>query len=207
MRLRSFARVCGLIGLALAADAQAQWQYDARVFALLPPWCKYTPLYAPIVPGGQNQAEIRRWNNIMGPGNFRHMHHYCRGLEHTTRALYFERTKAGRDRELRHSVMEFDYVIERVHPAFAMLPEILSKKGENLMRLGLDEAGLRALHRAIELQGDYWPAHAALSDYYKAAGDLNRAREWVEQGLVSAPQAKPLQRRLEELDEIRPKKD
>ena len=136
----------------------------------------------------------------MGPKNFMHMHHYCKGLELTNHALYSARTKHDRDDGLRYSIGEFDYTIQRVAPDFAMLPEMLTRKGENLLRLGRAPEAVVELNRAIGLNPAYWPPYAALSDHYKAAGDLAAARDWLEKGLSATPDSKALKRRLAELD-------
>jgi Tfp pilus assembly protein PilF len=81
-----------------------------------------------------------------------------------------------------------------------LLPEILTRKGENLLRLGQAATALRELEQAAELKPDYWAPYAYMSDYYKETGDLKKARELLETGLSHAPDAKGLKRRLEELD-------
>jgi tetratricopeptide (TPR) repeat protein len=181
----------------------ADYEYDPKVFAFLPEWCKYTPLYAPVVPdqrtAAEVQREIQRLNQIMGPQNFRHLHHYCRGLFQATRARHFEKTGADRDRLLRDSIGEFDYVLQRVEPTFVLLPEILTKKGESLVSLRSPDA-IAPLQRAVELKPDYWPAYAALSDYFRDIGQLSQARQWLEKGLSAAPNASPLRRRLAEIE-------
>ena len=182
------------------SSAVAQRQFDPKQLAMLPPYCKYTQLYRQSVPGGSDPQQIERWSSLMGPENFIHLHHYCLGLEASNRALYFSSTKPDRDRELGESVREFNYVLERVSPEFALLPEILTRRGENLLRLGNGPQGLLDLSRAIELKPDDWPPYAALSDYYKSLGDLKSAREWVDKGLAAAPGTRALQRRLTELD-------
>jgi tetratricopeptide (TPR) repeat protein len=187
-----------LHGASAAAQA-TQYQFEAKQLAMLPPYCKYTQVFRENVPGGNDVQQIERWANALGAGNFLHLHHYCAGLENTNRALYFSSTKLDRDRELRTSLNEFDYVLARVTPDFALLPEILTKRGENLLRLGSGPQGLLDLNRAIELKPDHWPPYAALSDYYKALGDVASAREWAEKGLSAAPGTKALQRRLTEL--------
>ena len=183
-----------------SAVAQAtQYQFDPKQLAMLPPYCKYTQIYRENVPGGNDALQIERWASVLGAGNFSHLHHYCAGLENTNRALYFSSTKLDRNRELRSSLTEFDYVLARVTPDFALLPEILTKRGENLLRLESGPRGVLDLNRAIELKPDHWPPYVALSDYYKALGDLQAAREWAEKGLAAAPGTRALQRRLAEL--------
>jgi hypothetical protein len=181
----------------------AQRQFDAKQVAMLPPYCKYTQHYRDNVPGGGDPGQIARWAGVLGEKNFHHLHHYCYGLENSNRALYFSRTKQERDRELAQSVREFEYVLDRVTPDFVLLPEILTRRGENLLRLGNGPQGVVDLIRAIELKPDHWPPYAALSDHYKALGDFEAAWEWAERGLSAAPGTKALERRLAELDKTK----
>jgi tetratricopeptide (TPR) repeat protein len=182
------------------SSAAAQSQFDPKQLAMLPPYCKYTQIYRQNVPGGNDPQQIERWTSVLGQENFIHMHHYCLALESSNRALYFTSTKQDRDRELTTAVREFDYVVDRVTPDFALLPEILTRRGENLLRLGNAPQGVVDLNRAIALKPDHWPPYAALSDYFKALGDFASAREWAQKGLSAAPGTRALQRRLTELD-------
>jgi len=174
--------------------------YDRSEIYLLPVYCKYTPIFRERVPGGNNLAEIERLNRSMGEKSFMHMHHYCRGLMASNRASYLSRTPQDRLHNLGISINEFDYVIQRVPPDFALLPEMLTKRGENLTRLNRGEEGMLDFRRAIELKPDYWPAYAAMSDYYKEIGQDAKAREWLKKGLSVAPNTKALMLRLAELD-------
>jgi tetratricopeptide (TPR) repeat protein len=178
--------------------------YDPREVALLPRYCIHTQLFRNAVPGGYDQEEIKRWYSVMGP-SFNNMHHYCWGLMKTNRALLLARTPHFRRFYLNDSLQEFDYVIRSSPPDFGLLPEILTKKGENLIRLDRGPQGILELERAIELKPDYWPSYAALSDYYKTTGDLAKAREWLEKGLSVTPDVKALKRRLVEVDEAKDK--
>jgi hypothetical protein len=197
-RLFSTQICASLAGLLFATVANAQFQFDAVTLAKLPPYCRNALTYRDHVPGGNNKADIDRWFKVMG-GGFIHIHHYCSGLQLTNRALFESRTKVDRDRELRLSIPEFDYIIARVDSTFPLLPEILTKKGENLFRLEKDPAAIATLIRAIEVKGDYWPPYAALSDHYKEMGKLDEARNWLKRGLAASGGAKALERRLREL--------
>jgi tetratricopeptide (TPR) repeat protein len=188
-----------------AAAQESQYQLDPKQLAMLPPYCKYTQVFRDRVPGGNDRNQIERWGSVLGAENFHHLHHYCAGLGSTNRALYFSRAKQERNFELSQSVLEFNYVVERMPPDFVLLPEILTKRGESHLRLGDVVDGIRDLNRAIELKPDYWPPYAALSDYYKGIGDLGAAREWANKGLAAAPGVRALQRRLAELDKPRAK--
>lgn len=166
---------------------------------MLPRYCIYTQVFRDRVPGGNDQKEIARWSSAIGP-SFNNMHHYCWGLMNTNRALLLVRDQRWREFHLKYSIAEFDYVIRSATPDFRLLPEILTKKGENLIRLDRGPDGIVELQRAVELKPDYWPPYAALSDYYKNIDDFAKAREWLEAGLSVSPNTKALMRRLAELN-------
>jgi hypothetical protein len=188
----------GLVMALLAPmSVRAQYHYDERDVRMLPEFCKYAQDFSAKVPGGNNPAEIQRWKDLLG-STYHHIHHYCYGLVKTNRAT-MARTQQERMHLLGTSIGEFDYVIQHAPPDFVLLPEILTKKGENLIRVGQAPRGVVELQRAIVLKADYWPPYAAMSDYFKRAGDVNKARETLEKGLSAAPDAKALQRRLAEL--------
>jgi hypothetical protein len=176
-----------------------RYGYDPRELALLPRYCIHTQLFRDNVPGGNNPDEIKRWYLVMG-GAFHNMHHYCWGLMKTNRAIFLARSQQYRTFYLNSSITEFDYVIRAAPLDFKMLPEILTKKGENLIRLDRGPQGISELERAIALKPDYWPPYAAMSDYYRKIGDLAKAREWLEEGLSASPNTKALMRRLAELN-------
>jgi tetratricopeptide (TPR) repeat protein len=175
------------------------FQGDAREMAMIPPYCKYALIFRDNVPGGNDAARIRHWYDVMGP-TFHHIHHYCAGLIKTNRAVLLANTGNHRRFYLRDSINEFDYVIRSAPPDFVLLPEILTHKGENLLRLGDVAIAVRTLERAIELNAGYWPPYASLSDAYKALGNPTKARAVLQKGLAVAPEALALKRRLRELD-------
>ena len=192
-------RVFALLGaLLFASVANAQFQFDQATVAKLPPYCRNALVYRDQVPDGNNKAAIEQWFRVMG-GGFINIHHYCHGLQLTNRALFDSRTKMERDRALRLSIPEFDYVIQRADSTFSLLPEILTKKGENLFLLERDAEAIATLVKATEVRRDYWPPYAALSDHYKKIGKLDEARNWLKTGLAASAGAKALERRLREL--------
>jgi hypothetical protein len=180
--------------------------YDPREVAMLPRYCIYTQNFRDHVPGGNDQVEIDRFYAMWGQ-TFHALHHYCWGMMMTNRGSFLAQGMKLREFYWRDAINEFDYVLERASPDFILLPEILSKKGENLLRLGLAAQAIDTLTRAAEVKPDYWPPYAYLSDYYKEAGDLKKAREWLERGLSLSPNAKGLTRRLAELDEKETKRE
>jgi tetratricopeptide (TPR) repeat protein len=176
-----------------------RYAFDPRELALLPRYCLYTQLFAQNTQRSSHPEESKRWALAMGAG-FNHMHHYCWGLMYTNRALLLVRDQRTRALYLGNSIAEFDYAINRVPADFKLLPEMLTKKGENLIRLDRSAQGLFELERAIALKADYWPSYAAISDYYRSAGESAKARKWLEDGLSASPNTQALMRRLAELD-------
>ena len=187
------------MALFMPTNLGAQSLYELSEIPLLPEYCKYSQDFRDRVPGGNNSIEIERWRSILGI-TFTHIHHYCYGLVATNRATLYVRPSQERLRQLNKSIDDFDYVIQRAPPDFKLLPEIYTKKGENLIRLGRGPQGILELQFAIELKPEYWPPYGHISDYYKGRGDTEKAREWLEKGLGVAPNTRALMRRLAELD-------
>ena len=175
------------------------YAYDPREVAMLPRYCPYTQGFRDHVRGGNNPTEIQRWSSMLGQ-TFDAMHHYCYGLIKTNRGVILAPNEQSRRFYLNDAIGEFDYVLDHAPPDFVLLPEILMKKGENLIRLDQVGSGNQQLLRAIELKPDYWPPYAVMSDYYKKKGDLKNAREVLEKGLSASPDAKALKERLANLD-------
>ena len=216
--MRSHAWARPLSSLVLCAAASAVWTsawpqeipgyplnvdaYDPREVALLPRFCTFTQLFRDRVPGGNNRAEVDRWYAELGP-TFHHLHHYCWGLMKTNRATLLARSGQVRQFYLGDAIKEYDYVIERSPPSFILLPEILTKRGMNLVQLKKGPVAVIDFKRAIELNPQYWPPYGHLADYYKDSGSLKEAREVLDEGLKHAPDAVGLRRRLSELSEKR----
>jgi tetratricopeptide (TPR) repeat protein len=180
--------------------------YDPKEIYMLPVYCKYTPIFRDRVPGGNDIAQINRYNSTWGEPQFRHMHHYCRGLMASNRAAFLSRTPQDRGHNWAISINEFDYVIPRMPEGFPLLPEMHTKKAESLIRLDRGSEAVHELRRATEIKPNYWPAYATMSDYYKEKGNPAAAREWLEKGLSAAPDAKVLKQRLAELDAAKGKR-
>jgi len=208
--------VITLLGCSAVKDASAaahipgypdnvEYSFDPREVALLPHYCIYTRVFRTSIPGGNNKVEIDRWSAVMGPA-FNALHHYCWGLMKMNRALLLAKDKQVKAYYLRAANDDFDYVFRFASRDFVLMPEILTKKGENLIRLGRKVEGLAEINRALEIKQDYWPAYAALSDYYESTGDVAKARELLQKALTIAPDEKALNRRLADLDSTKAKK-
>jgi tetratricopeptide (TPR) repeat protein len=185
--------------LALAPiHAEAQYKYEQSLMHMLPLYCRYTQDFINRFSGTDRNTEQERWKASLGP-TFIHMHHYCYGLMAVNRAAFLAQDAIESRFNLNNSVSEFDYVIERAPLDFPMLPEILTKKGESLLKLNRDGEAMLQFERAIKIKPGYEPAYAAASDYYRDTRQLAKAREWLQKGLSAAPNAKTLKKRLAEL--------
>lgn len=173
--------------------------HDAREVALLPPYCMFTQLFRDNVPGGRDRVKAARWESVIGPDH-NHLHHYCWGLMKVNRARLLAQSEETRKFYFSDAVREFDYSIDRSSRGFVLLPEMLARKGEALLRIGQVPSALEALERAIELKPDYWPPYAFASDYFREAGNAARAREWLDRGVAAIPESQELKSRLASLD-------
>ncbi|SRR6266513_348500 len=201
-----FAAAGFALALLMPLQAEAQVSYEPSLVSRLPEYCKYTQLFRDNVPGGNNPAEIERLTRLMG-NTFIHMHHYCFGLMNVNRAAFLSNTRGDRLHNLNYSLLEFDYVIDRAPADFSLLPEILTRRGESLILLDRSAEAMLEFQRAIKIKADYTLPYAAMSDYYKGTGQLPKAREWLEKGLAAAPNARPLMRRMAELDRLKGKRE
>jgi len=161
--IRYLCQAAFALGSVLAASIPAHGQgvpgypddvrygFDPREVALLPRYCLYTQIFRETL-GTNNPNEFKRWTLVMG-SSFNNMHHYCWGLMNTNRALFLVHTERWRKYYFDMSIGEFNYVINRAPPDFKLLPEILTKKCENLIRLDRGPQGVLECERAIALSG------------------------------------------------------
>jgi tetratricopeptide (TPR) repeat protein len=185
--------------LALSCPARAQHKFTDQEIAMLPEYCITHP-YIQLKGGSSNPAASERWKTVIGPHPYAALHHYCWAQALTIRAKFFARTKQERYGALSMSIGDFDYVLNHVGGRyFILLPEILHKKGENLMELGQIGEAVSSFQQAMIAKPDYWPPYAAMSDHYKKTGDLEKAREWLAKALAIDPQHKALLLRQAEL--------
>ena len=192
---RSIAVAGLLVGLIAPAPVKADASnYRGPEVPMLPEYCMQDAKGV-----FWTQAERERWFRLLGD-MVRHIHHYCRGLAATNRALYFSKNANERYGHLTQSIPEIQYVIGNAKDDYPLMPEFLYRKGDNLLRLNRHQEGVDALTRAMELKPDYWPPYAAMSDHYKRLGDNKKAREWLDKALAIAPDAKALKARLDDLN-------
>lgn len=173
--------------------------YDEREVGRLPRYCRYTQDFRSAVKGGDDQAKISYWYSTLGQP-FHAMHHYCWGLMKLNRALFLARTDQSRTFYFGAAIAEFDYVLERSPDDFVLRPEMLTKKGQALIRLGRGPVAVPILEKAIELNPNYWPPYVQLSEHYKSSGQIGLARDTLQKALEQSPGVETLKQRLAELE-------
>jgi len=183
-----------LMALLAPVYVLAQIQWEAREIAQLPAYCKSNQALSKT----GDPAEVERWKSALGDA-YKAIHHYCWAQLATNRAK-LARTPQDRLSWLNHSIQDFEYVLNYSPRDFVLLPELLTKEGENLIEIGSASRAIPKLEMAIEVKPDYWPPYVVMSDYYKKLGDLKKAKEWLDKGLSSSPDSKTLQSRLAELN-------
>lgn len=192
----------------VAAGANDFWQYQkvtSAELSQLPPYCPYTQLFRNQLPGGPDNPQVKYWYERMGE-TFHAMHHYCWGLNAFSRAQHAGASAQVRHHLLTSSVDEYDYVIRYAPGNFVLLPEIRTKKGQSLARLGRNPQAASEFAQAIQLKPDYWPPYAYLSDLHVDLGDIANARRVLDAGLKKVPDAQALLRRRAALDQKRTEK-
>jgi len=172
-----------------------QWRATEEEMRLLPPYCE-----AKIGADRDNMAAQKHWSDVFGAENWLHLHHYCDGLNFMNRSFKRGSDRNARDFDLRRAVNNFDYVLTRASNDFVLLPEIMAQKARALHMLGRKAEAASLDAKVIAMQPDYIPAYIALGDFYKESGDLKKARETYEAGLIQHPGQRSLVRRLKRLE-------
>lgn len=173
--------------------------YDPREVGRLPKYCIYTQSFRDSVQGGRDEAQISYWYSTLGDP-FHSLHHYCWGLMKLNRALFLARDGQTRTFYLGSAIQEFDYVLDRTPESFILAPEILTKKGQALIRMGRGPIAVPILEKAIALKPDYWPPYVQLSEHYRASGQIGQAKEVLQKAIEQSPGTESLKQRLAELE-------
>lgn len=167
--------------------------FTAGELALLPPYCEVTQGR----PGYEGERG-NHWRSLMGD-DFRHMHHYCRGLND----IYVSKWPglSARDRRfvLERAAREFQYIVRNSRPTMVLMPEVYVSLMDVQLKLGNVSAAYGAYERAKQLKPDYWPAYAKWADELVRVKQFGSAKQVLEEGLVQAPGSAELQRRLSEV--------
>lgn len=178
---------------------------------MLPEFCKYTQGAL----GGNEKVwdpspGARYWMGVFGgegqTSNLWVMHHYCYALIHMSRGYRGNLSKMQYEAAWTSVVNEIDFTLGyRPLPLdFILMPQMMLYRGRALMRLKQHGQAIQSFEKAIEAKPDYWPPYRDIADYYVSAGGKAKAISILQEGLVHAPDAKPLKQRLTELGGVIP---
>jgi tetratricopeptide (TPR) repeat protein len=184
------------------AFAQPELITNAEI-AMLPAYCPDTQTFGH---GGQHwggqsynwSPNAPKWVDLMGQG-FWAMHHYCWALIRLRRAERPGTLPVIQKGHRQAALGDLKFVIENSPPDFVMLPEVYTKVGEVQLLLGNYADADLAFTKARSLKPDYWPAYFQWAQYLRQRGQKAKARDLVQEGLLHAPNAKPLKELLSTL--------
>lgn len=162
-----------------------------------------TPAWA-VLPWGATPAEqamcqARVYSRLdrSDPGSM-HMHHYCDGLRFIDRAYAAMGNKRDMQYYLKESIGGFDYVLRSVQDSYVMRGEVHFGKARALMLMDKNAQAVAEFHKALSHKFDTPAVYQALADYYRGAGNNQKAMEMVTEGLGRNPDSKGLKRRYTE---------
>lgn len=141
-----------------------------------------------------SELEEKKWRQTLGK-DFVHVHHYCFALNFISRASM--QSDVGKKSFSYHQALNnLEYMEEHASADFVLMPEIYVKFGNVLRLVNRDSEAATKFLKAIELHPSYTPAYGSLSDYYLDLGNVEKARETLEEGLARSPSSKLLKRKL-----------
>jgi tetratricopeptide (TPR) repeat protein len=188
-----------LIALLVLLAAPASGQGGPRNYSKdeLPEYCDYTRDGRFPIPGRKEH-----YQRLFG-ASWSHLHHYCRGL-YQMNSVFKTLDDDFLNLRIEQVISEFNYVLRNAEPDFPLRPEIMLNKGRMFQLKGMPIEAEQAFTEALTLRPDYVPAYVALSNHYRAAGDIQAARAVLEAGLKNAPNSRLLARKLGQLDNKKP---
>jgi tetratricopeptide (TPR) repeat protein len=188
--------VCAQVMVATHAVAGLQGDIQRSEVALLPQYCPHTITFAPVF--GSKEG-TRYWMQRRGEP-FKALHHYCWALIAINRANKFNATAQEKKFNYSTAVSDIDFVLRYAGDDFVLMPEILTKRAEALMRLKDFSAAEVDLRRAARIKPDYWPAFSSLARCLVAQGKAEDARKVLRDGMQTASDPRALQTLLSELE-------
>jgi len=95
-----------------------------------------------------------RWTRIIGEKNWRHIHHYCFGIQKLNRSLRMTKksNELGRKGTLGSALEEFEYMRTRADRSFPLWPQLLMYESQIYLQLGQPVKAQRAMQQAVEHQ-------------------------------------------------------
>lgn len=180
------------VGTADRSIAGLQGEIKPHEVSVLPEYCRFTITFSPQF-GSKEGTQY--WLQQLGDP-FKSMHHYCWALIALNRANRFSATQQEKRHNYGSAVSDIDFVLRYAGDDFVLMPEILTRRAEALVKLDEHAGAERDLERAIRIKPDYWPAYAALAESFKAQGKQSRAIQVLKEGIGKAKDPRMLERML-----------
>ncbi len=178
--------------------AVEQWRPTPQELRLLPRFCQDRFRYG----SSLQHPVIARWYRVFGK-DFVHIHHYCAGLNFMNRADRAALRRKDRGFQLQRAFNNFTYIVEKVSPAFPLLPGAYYHRGRALERMGRTAEAVRDYAEAIRRKPRYAPPYVALARIHSRAGRRDEAERVLREGLAANPDSKLLRRALARLGRTR----
>lgn len=127
--------------------------------------------------------------------NWRHAHHFCRGL------MFLNRAKIKLIPNIDKAISNIKYVDEAWSQSFVLRPQMHLYLGEAYQMAGNDALAAQNYIKAIHLKPKHPAGYLALSRSYEKMGATDEAISALEDGLKRVPESKskPLRKNLSRL--------
>jgi hypothetical protein len=192
------------------------WTFSAEVYAqnyifeggleggrITPPEWKMLPEYCIDTQGFKygrgGSPNSAKWESMLGE-TFWDLHHYCLGIVKFNRAQRYGTPPVLRRGMLTSALGDFQYVVERMPPAYVLSPEIYTYVGRSFLLLDRPKEAEDAFMRAQAAKPSYWPAYSWWASYLASHGQPEKARRVAKDGLTHAPNSRTLQLILADLN-------
>jgi tetratricopeptide (TPR) repeat protein len=154
--------------------------------AMLPSYCKDTQTWPNGNPDGMARGKAR-FGEV-----FWHFHHYCYAMVYMMRADRHSNSAMERRGNLASALDDIEYVLKYLPPDYFLLPEMYTNQAKVLRRQEKVSEAIDVLKKAIDLNPKYWRAYSELAQCYEALGDVQAARQAIDDGLRHNPESKVL---------------
>ncbi len=185
-----------------AADIAA-----AAQVALLPDWCEFYFKTSNLAP--QNATDPAMSSKLAGfirkgcAGHDR----YCSALARANRVLMSQTFQSQpmsiemQGSQFDAALADFDHVLRSSKPACPLVPDMYTKSGEWMTKVGKYKIALERFQKAIRARNDYAPAYIGLSDLYETLEKPDYALAALQQGIKANPQSTALKKKLNRLQQ------
>lgn len=173
--------------------------FSASEIAMLPVYCQVKRQFQ--LPNRPPGADVRQWEQVLGPNVTMHMHHYCGGLAWLRRAEVEFSGSRLRAQYASRALNGIDYIL-RAHnlpPQTPIMPDILVNRAKALFLSGEPIQATDVVRQALALKGDIVAAHELLIDIHLSQKSKREALLAAEAGLRQAPNSRRLERRYLDL--------